>query len=263
MPEGLSLIVLAFNDGPSLRELLPRVHATARSLTPSSEIIVVDDGSADDTAAVAETCAGMLGGMRLVRHGLNRGVGAAFQSGVDASTHDVVGYIDGDGQYDPNEIPLLWRSLHDGADVASGRRTRRADPVHRVWVSRGYRWCLRELYGLRLRDVNSGLKLYRRRTLDVVRPLVSHGPFFDAEVMIKAVAAGHRVIEVPISHYPRRFGRAGGVSARSLRSAFADMTSEAMHEFRRGTARARLLAATLRLASATPPADRTWTPSPG
>jgi len=217
----LSMVVLAFRDAPALPELVADLERALGPAAPGSEVVIVDDGSGDDTLAVAETLAASRPGVRAVGHRANRGVGAAFRTGVEAATGEIVGYIDGDGQYLPDDLPKLLAIVSGGADVASGIRVRRADPWSRSVVSSVYRTVLRAVYGLRLRDVNSGLKLYRRGALESAWPLLSDGPFYDAEVLIKLDRAGAKIVETPIRHRTRRYGRAGGASLASIRGAVA------------------------------------------
>jgi glycosyltransferase involved in cell wall biosynthesis len=227
LPPDLSLVVLAYEDAPALPALLAQASEALSAAVPRHEIVVVDDGSTDATAAVVEEASRRDPRVRLVRHAANRGVGAAFRSGVEASRGALVAYVDGDGQYVPEDLPRLVAALAD-ADAASGVRVRRADPWTRTIVSSTYAATLCALYGLRLRDVNSGIKAYRRERLLATWPLVSDGPFYDAEVLVKLLAAGGRVVEVPVQHLPRRHGRARGATVASVRRACAGLTQREM-----------------------------------
>jgi glycosyltransferase involved in cell wall biosynthesis len=243
---GLSLIVLAYNDAQALRKLLPRAVAAVSALAPFGEVIVVDDGSCDDTAEVVSHVSGGRDCVRYLRLASNQGVGAAFRSGVSAARHGTIAYIDGDGQYDPWDLSVLLPPLSHDYDVVSSVRRSRADGPHRKGISWTYRTSIRAIYGLNLRDVNSGFKVYRRTVLDAIGEVWSRGPFYDAEVLIKAIAAGARVVEVPVQHFAREFGRPRGVRLASVRSTFDDMTSLAMAPWRRPTVTARITTATVR-----------------
>ena len=246
--ESISLIVLAYDDAPSLPELVLNFDRALRLLASCYEIIVVDDGSTDGTAEVIEKIRRELPAVMSIRHELNEGVGAAFRDGVRASRYDVIGYTDGDGQYSAEDLEVIVKSLAD-ADAVSGRRVRRADSVYRTLVSRCYNFLLREIYGLTLRDTNSGLKLYRRPFLEAALPLVSSGPFFDAEVMIKGLEKGFRIVEVPVQHFPRRYGRARGASISSIRRALSELSSDSMSGYVRRTWWARLIHRTVSVAA--------------
>lgn len=221
----ISIIVLAYNDAPTLPVLVPRLHHTLSSLTGRFEILIVEDGSADATAQVAENLVENLSNVKLLRHTKNMGVGAAFRTGWRASGHEWVGYIDGDNQYDAEDFILLAQEMARGAEMASGRRVRRADVLFRKAVSGCFNRFMRAVYDTPLFDTNSGIKLYTRELLEAAEPLVSDGAFFDAEILIKARQAGRRIVEVPVTHQPRRHGRALGVSGHNLRDAFLGLAS--------------------------------------
>src|ERR1043166_1152167 len=110
--ESISAIFPAYNDGPTIGGLVDRVHGLLVSLGREFEIIVVDDGSADSTAAVLQECKQRYGdAFRIIRHSVNRGYGAALRSGFEAATKDLIFYTDGDAQYDPLELPRLLDRL--------------------------------------------------------------------------------------------------------------------------------------------------------
>ena len=244
---GVSMIVLAYNDAPALPALITSLHQVLARMTREFEIIVVDDGSDDATPEVI-ACLSSLGGLRFVRHPRNRGVGAAFRTGVEAARFDIVGYIDGDGQLVPGDIVLLMSELEDG-DAVAGVRARRADSALRIWLSRVYNWVVRSLFGVTVSDVNAGLKLYRRRFLNAVGPIESQGSFFDTEILVKGLAEGVRVRERRVHHLPRRHGRGRGASLRSIDSVLQSITSPAMRRYRRPTLTAGLIHWALRLAA--------------
>lgn len=231
----VSMVVLAYNDGPSLPALLRGVSSVLQSCADDHEIIVVDDGSSDRTAAIVEELSEKIDRLRLLRHGRNRGVGAAFRSGVMAARGDVIGYIDGDGQYDPLDIPPLLARLQV-VDAVAGLRHHRADPLHRRLISHCYNGLIRTLFGLSVQDVNSGLKLFRRRFLEVGTPLEADSPFFDAELLIKGTAAGGSFEELPVKHLPRLHGHASGGSLRSIWTTLRELRSS---RIRRGLRQSR------------------------
>lgn len=240
------MIVLAYNDSPVLPQLLQALHTVLSRLAAGFEIVVVDDGSTDDTAQVVTVCAAQLGSIRLVRHKTNQGVGAGFRAGVRESRFDIVGYMDGDGQYEPRDLGILLVALPaDGAAI--GARYERADSFRRRLVSKIYGVLVRQIYALPYHDINCGMKLFRRSYLETVLPLESAGSFFDCEVLTKGFHSGRPAVQLPVNHYPRRHGHAMGNSRQSIRAAVAGLVSRQMVPYRRDDWMTRVLVRALKV----------------
>ncbi|MBL7960590.1 glycosyltransferase family 2 protein [bacterium] len=181
------------------------------------EIIIVDDGSLDGTPDIAGKLKDAFPKLRYFRHERNRGVGAAFGTGVGAAQYEWIGYTDGDAQYDAQDILNFVKYMNE-SDVITGTRVYRADGMHRKWISVIYNIILKCAFGLSIKDTNSALKIYRRKALQAAFPLISEGPFYDAEVLIKIQNADFKITEVPIRHLPRKYGAALGVSFSSIQN---------------------------------------------
>lgn len=205
-PVGLSVFFPAYNDGGTIASLVIRAVLTARTLTPDFEVIVVDDGSADSTAVVADELARLYPQVRVVHHPANRGYGGALQTGFAAATKELVFYTDGDAQYDPAEMAALWARMTDDADVVNGYKISRSDPLHRIIIGRIYHYIVKILFGLRVRDVDCDFRMLRRRIFDRVR-LEKMSGVICLEMMKKIQDAGFRIVEVPVHHYHRAHGK--------------------------------------------------------
>ena len=213
--KGISVILLSYQDGPALPRLTRNLHHFLTDLGMDFEIIIVDDKSPDDSAEIALTIKSHLSNIQVIVHEQNLGVGATFYTGVTHAQYDLVAYLDGDAQYEPEDLKEMIRFISD-SDIVSGIRVKRADPFHRNIVSAIYNFLIRKIFGLRVSDINSGIKLYRKDLLDKIGPLLSEGPFYDAEILIKTNALGKKIAEVPVKHYPRIHGKARGASAHSI-----------------------------------------------
>ena len=208
----LSYFFPAHNEEANLEGLVEEALATLPSLAEAFEIIAVDDGSRDATASVAEALAQRHPGVvRLVRHPVNLGYGAALRSGFAAARYELIAFTDGDRQFKVADIGRLTARLAapDVPDVVAGFRIKRADPPVRTLYARAYRLANRILFGLRVTDVDCACKIFRREALDGLR-VESGGAFFSAELLIKLQAAGRSVAEVGVPHYPRTAGSATG-----------------------------------------------------
>jgi glycosyltransferase involved in cell wall biosynthesis len=203
---GLSVFFPAYNDSGTIASLVITALHAARALTPDFEIIIINDGSADATAQIADELARTYPEVRVVHHPRNRGYGGALRSGFEAATRDLVFYTDGDAQYDPKEMAVLWAAFDDGVDLVNGYKISRSDPLHRVVIGRIYHHTVKLLFGLRVRDVDCDFRLLRRSIFDDVRLEKSSGVIC-LEMMKKIQDAGFRITEVPVHHYHRIHGR--------------------------------------------------------
>jgi glycosyltransferase involved in cell wall biosynthesis len=203
----LSVFFPAYNDAGTIASLVIRALQVAATLTGDYEVIVVNDGSSDGTAAILDELARVYPDrVRVVHHAVNRGYGGALRSGFAAATKDLVFYTDGDAQYDPAELAALWPAMQPGVDWVNGWKISRSDPLHRIVIGRIYHHTVKLLFGLTVRDVDCDFRLMRRRIFDVVRLEKSSGVIC-LEMMKKFKDAGFRVAEVPVHHYHRAHGK--------------------------------------------------------
>jgi glycosyltransferase involved in cell wall biosynthesis len=183
-----------------------RAVQSASKLTPEFEVIVVNDGSADATAEIADELARLYPQVRVVHHPKNRGYGGALQSGFRSATKDLIFYTDGDAQYDPSELSALWAAMGPEVDMVNGYKISRSDPLHRVIIGRIYHHTVSVLFGLKVRDVDCDFRLMRRSMFDRIRLEKTSGVIC-LEMMKKITDAGFRIVEVPVHHYHRAYGR--------------------------------------------------------
>ncbi len=204
---GLSVFFPAYNDSGTIASLVIRAVQVAGTLTPDFEVIVVDDGSQDATPLILDELAERYPNrVRIVHHPTNRGYGGALRTGFATATKELVFYTDGDAQYDPAEMAVLWERLTAEIHWVNGYKISRADPLHRIVIGRVYHHIVKLLFGLRVRDVDCDFRLMRRRVFDVVR-LEKNSGVICLEMMKKFQDAGFRVAEVPVRHYHRSHGK--------------------------------------------------------
>jgi glycosyltransferase involved in cell wall biosynthesis len=203
---GLSMFFPAYNDAGTIGSLVIQAQEAIRHLTPDFEIIVVNDGSRDHTGQIADELARTYSNVRVIHHVGNRGYGGALRSGFSAATKELIAYTDGDAQYDPSEIAALWARLGDDADMVTGYKISRSDPLHRIIIGRIYHHTVKLLFGLTVRDVDCDFRMMRRSIFDTVH-LEKNSGVICLEMMKKITDAGFRIAEVPVHHYHRAYGR--------------------------------------------------------
>ena len=218
----LSYFFPAHNEAANLRALVEEALVTLPGLADTFEVVIVDDGSKDETPQLADELAAAHPQVRAVHHPTNLGYGAALRSGFAAARYANLAFTDGDRQFKVADLGRLIDRLGVGdVDAVMGYRIRRADPLVRTVYARLYRLANVLFFGLTIRDVDCACKLFKRSALEGVN-VESGGAFFSAELLIKLRAAGRRLAEVGVPHYPRTAGSPTGAKPQVVFRAVRD-----------------------------------------
>src|SRR5213596_861580 len=199
----ISVVIPVHDEERSVALLYDELRSALEPLDTTWEAIFVDDGSTDGTFAALTRLHNATDNVRVVRLRRNFGKAAALGAGFDQARGDTVVTIDGDLQDDPTEIPRLLAKLEEGFDLVSGWKAHRRDPITRRIPSRIFNWVTGRVSGLRLHDLNCGLKAYRA---EVVQGLRLYGELHRF-IPVLAHYRGHRIAELPVNHRPREHGR--------------------------------------------------------
>jgi glycosyltransferase involved in cell wall biosynthesis len=224
----ISVVVPVRDEERTVEPLYDELARALGSLGESWEVVYVDDGSRDGTHAALSRLHESTTNVRVVRMRRSAGKAAALDAGFAVVEGDVVVTIDGDLQDDPAEIPRLLVKLEEGFDLVSGWKTRRRDPLSRRLFSRLFNRVVGGMSGVRLHDMNCGLKAYRA---EVVRGLPLYGELHRF-VPVLAHQRGYRITELPVNHRPRSYGRSRYGLERYLRGFFDLLTVSFIGRYR-------------------------------
>jgi glycosyltransferase involved in cell wall biosynthesis len=195
----ISVIIPAYNEEAGIEPVLTELLKTMKSSGLEYEVIVVDDGSADATAAIAERC-----GVRVVAHEQNQGYGASLKTGIRAARFDAIAITDADGTYPNDRLPELARLLDD-YDMVVGSRT--GASVKIPLVRRPAKWFLNKyanyLSNYKIPDLNSGLRIFRRKAVEEFIRLLPSGFSFTTTITLAFLCNNYRVKFIPIDYYKR------------------------------------------------------------
>jgi glycosyltransferase involved in cell wall biosynthesis len=219
----LSVVLPAYNEEQNVERAVQHVSDVAETLDRDSEIVLVNDGSADRTGEIGRELEERVPHFRLVEHYPNRGYGGALKAGFEAATKELIAFYPADAQFDFGEIErLLGPVEEEDADIVCGYRFNRQDHFVRKLNAFGWNMVVRLLFGDLCRDIDCGFKLFRREILNHVN-IVSDGAMIDTEFLAGAKARGFRIAEAPLTHLPREAGEATGANLAVIVKAFRDL----------------------------------------
>jgi len=202
----ISVFFPAYNDAGTIPSMVLSAILTLRELTDDYEVIVVNDASQDHTGELLAELERQYDCVRIVTHAKNKGYGGALRSGFSNATRDLIFYTDGDAQYDPRELKLLMQVFRDDVDMVNGYKIVRNDPLHRVIIGGIYQHLVRFAFGLKLRDPDCDFRVMRRSIFERVQ-LQSNSGVICVEMMKKIEDNNFRIVEVPVHHYHRAYGK--------------------------------------------------------
>lgn len=216
----ISVVIPAYYDETTIGRLIEDTDNLLKSLCGDYEIIATNDGSKDGTLGVLQDLAKTRPALRIINHEVNQGFGATIRELYYAGGKELVFSLPGDYQFSPRELLKMVDGLREH-DLVIGWRVKRNDPPRRRFQSFIYNTMLRTAYGVRYKDVNS-IKLFRRSILEKI-DLKSVTAFVDAELCVRAVRAGFKVVEIPIDHLPRLSQGASGGKLSVIAETFSDL----------------------------------------
>lgn len=220
----LSVFFPTLNDAPVLPDLISKAINAAEAVAKKYEIIVIDDGSTDNTQEVLSKLSNKYKQIRVIRNPRPTGYGGALQKGFAACRYDWIFYTDGDGQYDPQELALLAKKATFGFTVVNGYKKKRADSLSRTLGGTFYNWLVHNIYALPIRDIDCDFRLIKRSLMKKTK-LKNKSAVVCLELILKLQEAGASFAEVPVSHYPRKHGKSAFFQFGNVYKTLKELTS--------------------------------------
>jgi glycosyltransferase involved in cell wall biosynthesis len=219
----LTVILPVFNEEDSIRGTIGHSvdYLKKQVFFADYEIIAVNDGSSDQTGFILDELKKTFACLKVITHENNLGYGRALVSGVQEARFPLVLMMDGDGQFQIDALEGM-RDYIPEYDIVTGYREKRTDPLPRIFIGKAYTWLACLLFGLRVKDVNCGFKLFKKEILDF-DGAISHAGAFYTGIYIRAKARNGRIKEVPVAHFPRMGGKPTGASVKVVFTAVSDL----------------------------------------
>jgi glycosyltransferase involved in cell wall biosynthesis len=218
----LSVILPCYNEEENIEAAIRDVASWMKSASVDGTIIVVNDGSKDRSAEILESLSKEFSNLKIVTHTTNGGYGVAVRSGCDAATTELIAFMDSDGQFHASDLSLLLPHIDRFAFV-TGRRAHRADPFIRNMFGKILGGMNFIVLGLWVRDVNCGLKLFRRDIWKDIRPTHGVEKLFNTEIFLRLKRKGIPWHTVDVPHYPRTAGTPTGGSVKVIIRMFKEL----------------------------------------
>lgn len=221
----LSVFLPCYNEGKNLGKTIVNIVQNVETIAEKWELLIINDGSVDDTLAVAHKFTAENKNIRVINHNVNRGYGAALKSGLYNAKYDWISFIDSDGQFDFSEIGQFIKAQQEtGADLVIGYYRKRHVSFIRKVNTFLWQIVVFILFRLHVRDIDCGFKLISKRVIDSIEKLESErGAFISSEFLIKARKHNFKIIEIPTTHYPRQLGEGTGAKLNVIIKSFVDL----------------------------------------
>ena len=215
-----------YNEEKNIESTVAKTIPVLKKITGKWEIILVNDGSKDNTAKVLETIKKQAPKqIKIITHNPNRGYGGAVKSGLYNSKYKWITFTDSDGQFDFSEVVnLIKRQQQTKADIVIGYYLSRQVSKLTILTSKIWELIVFILFGLKVTDIDCAFKLINKKVVDTIPKLESErGAFISSEFLIKAKKAGFKIAEVGVHHYPRTEGQATGRNLKVIIKSFSDL----------------------------------------
>lgn len=205
--QGISIIFPAFNEEKNIEEVVTDALKYLKTLKDEWEVVIVNDGSGDKTGEIADKLSLKNDRIKVIHHSVNQGKGVSLRDGFKESRYNFVFFTDSDRQFRLKALDTMWPLAKTGVvDLIIGYRVNRQDRLVRKLLSRGYNILADQLFSLDVKDIDCAFKIFRK---DIFKKINIEQPHFfvDTEILAKARFFNFRILEVGVSHFPRKAGK--------------------------------------------------------
>lgn len=221
----LSVFFPAYNEEGNIEKTVLNAKKVLQKTAEKWEIIIVNDGSKDNTLKIAQKLSKEDKRIRVINYKVNRGYGAAVKGGLYNAKYPWIVFTDSDGQFEFSELgKFIKTQKKTKADLVIGYYLKRKVPFMTIATSKLWELVIFLFFGLRVRDIDCGFKLISKEVIDTIPKLESErGAFISSELLVKAKKAGFKIVELGAKHYPRKAGEATGRDLNVIIKSFSDL----------------------------------------
>lgn len=223
--DSISVFFPTYNEGENIENTVLSAKKVLEEISNKWEIIIVNDGSTDNSLAVSEQLSQGDSRIRIISHPKNRGYGASLKSGFYNAKYPWICFTDADGQFDFSEIgKFISEQKKEKADLVIGYYIGRKVSLFTIVTSKIWEIIIFILFGMKVKDTDCGFKLISKKVIDAIDKLESErGAFISSELLIKARKKGFKMVQVGVRHYPRKKGKGTGRNIKVIIKSFIDL----------------------------------------
>ena len=221
----LSVFFPTYNEEGSIKSVVEKTKETLIKIAEKWEILIINDGSKDQTEEISQDLSKKDKRIKVISHNPNRGYGAALKTGFYNAQYQWIALTDSDGQFNFAEITnFIQTQKETNADLVIGYYKKRQVSSFKIVTSKVWELTVFLLFGLHVKDIDCGFKLINKKVIDKIPKLESErGAFISSELLIKAKKYGFNIVEIPVTHYPRKTGVGTGRQLNVIFQSFVDL----------------------------------------
>jgi glycosyltransferase involved in cell wall biosynthesis len=223
--EKISVFLPTYNEEGNIKNVVLATKNILQDIAGEWELIIINDGSNDSTGRITEELGQEDKRIKVITHKVNEGYGASLKTGFYLSKYPWIAFMDADGQFDFKEITgFIEKQKETGADLVIGYYKKRQVSTFKILTSKIWELTVFVLFGLKVKDIDCGFKLISKKVVDTIPHLESQrGAFISSELLIKSKKAGFKIVQIPVTHYPRTKGAGTGRNLNVIIKSFGDL----------------------------------------